>query len=231
MQINNNQSEQNLHDFANNYAVFGNLDTPWKSDPSSPYSLRQFNPSNSEDTQRLTDMDKNPNVLKFMGGDPSSAEDIDYLLNVKPFHEEDPRLIWAIVDTENKLVGWIQFYEDEILPESIKNELSIPKHALILETSYCKLFKAWSDSNSFIDARTHFLQKENLGVAYHGLRESIAYFKALNISASMPICITAYTERGNIASEKVLEKNGFKKVGITDYAIEDKDNNVWLLSL
>jgi len=211
------------------------LDPPWKSSPEEPYGIRRFNPIRSEDTQRYKDMDRHPEVLKWMlPPEVLSNEDLDSLIRTDESVVEDHRAVWAIVDERNEALGWIQFYPDEILTKEKRKELGIPENALILETSYCKLFNEWPKYSRFIKDRDNLDTVTNYGIASSGLKQSLIKLKQMESVLSenlkiepKPLFITGYTDLQNIASESALIKNNFQKIGTVDY--ESEINNAWIV--
>ncbi len=211
------------------------LDPPWKSSPEEPYGLRRFSPNRSEDTQRYKDMDRHPEVLKWvLPPEVLSNEDLDFLIGTDESSAEDPRAIWAIVDERNEAIGWIQFYPDEIFPVEKRKELGIPENALMLEGSVCKLFNEWPRYSRFIKDRDNLDTENKTGVAANGLKQSLIRLKQMESTLAeyskndpRPIFITAYTDPKNPTSESSLIKNNFQKIGTVDY--EGEINNAWIV--
>lgn len=196
----------------------------WKASPEEPYALRRFHPSRSEDTQRFKDIDRHPEVNKWMiPEEPSSNQDLDSLLNTNEADRTDPRIIWAVVDKKGEAVGWVQFYEDEHLSQEERDKMEIPKDALILEVSYAKLFNEWPKGTDFIEDRDNLLDTDYGGVAVSGLRQALIRIREMENTVSSTadpprkIYITAYTDSKNTASEAVLSKNDFQNVEQTKY--------------
>lgn len=210
---------------------------PWRASPDEKYGLRRFNGDRSEETQRFYDIDRHPNTLKYMlPATPSPNEDMDYLLMKRPDEESegDDRIMWAIVDERNEPVGWVQFYKDERMTTERRAELGIPENALILETSYSKLFTQWPGGSRFVKDRPNIPDTQNYGVAVNGLRQSLLLLREMEERsanlASRParsIFVTAYTDPDNTASEAVPQKIGFKQMGLVDY--EGGPNNFWII--
>lgn len=225
---------QETQDLAAKVIEYSNfLSPPWKSSPEEPYGLRCFNPNRSEDTQRYKDIDRHPEVLKWMlPAEVLSNEDLDFLVRTDE-SAENPRLVWAIVDERNETVGWIHFYVDKMLPIEKRKEFGIPENALILETSYCKLFNEWPKDSRFIKDRDNLDSITHPGIALHGLRQALIKLKNMEQTVAdysenvpRPIFITAYTDPQNTFSEISLVKNNFQKVGTVDY--EGEMDNVWI---
>src|SRR3989344_1345580 len=217
-----NELHQDIRDLAEKTIEITNkLEPSWKSSPDVPYGVRRFNPKHTEDTQRFVDSDRHPETLKGMVEDKkSSQKDIDWLVNIDETDSTAARLMLAITNDENEVVGWTQFYIDEHLTPEQKRELNIPENALIMETSYAKLFGDWPKYSRFIRERDNLDDMEYRGVAVNGLNEAMLYFRHKEniISEEMGvtprhILITAYTVPENPASEIVLERNGFRVVG------------------
>lgn len=216
------------------YEVNNMLSPAWKSSSEEPYAIRRFNSSKSEDTQRFTDIDRHPEALKWMvPSEPSSSEEIDYLLNIDETSESDPRIIWAIVNEKDEPIGWIQFYKDSKIDDVKKAELGIENDALLLEVSYAKLFSTWPDGIEFIDERTNLDTDIYGSVVPNGLKQTL--LKLANMEEqiskssgikSRSIYISAYTNPKHRASEIVLAGNGFVKKGTIDY--DGEEDNLWI---
>jgi flagellar motor protein MotB len=92
----------------------------------------------------------------------------------------------------------------------IKKTTKINLRSLVLEVSYAKLFN-----------------KNYKGVAVNGLKQSIDIIKKINNNYSKDIYITGYTDPQNIASEYVLETNGFTKLSQQITYINEL-SNIWI---
>ncbi len=212
----------------------------WKSDPNEPYSIRSLNPRNSEETQIFTDIDRHPEALRNMlPPKKSKPKNIDYLINANQMSKDyktkkkDPRQVFGIVDDKNHLVGWVQYYREENLG-NLQEQANIPENAVVLEISYGKLFSKWPKYTHFKNERTNLPDKESKGVAISGVKQSLIKLREMEKTTSAeihperPIFVSAYTYPDNIASEKVLLQNGFKKL---EKMVNDKigkPNNVWI---
>jgi hypothetical protein len=177
----------------------------WKLSPDESYSIRCLNLNNPEDIQRFYDIDCHPQTLEFMSPSvPSSPEDLDSQM-------KDP-LLWVIADGQNKMIGWVQYYEDNLSSEE-RQRFNIPENALVLETSYAKL-----------------LTEKYKGVTVSGLRQTLALIKKLMEEIpNQPIFITAFTIPENISSEVVLAKNDFQKQSEQiNYKDDNEMTNLWV---
>ena len=219
---------------------------PWKASPEEPYAIRPLNPNNSDETQAFNDIDRSPQALGNMANvGKSPFDEIDYLINADPTYEHyknkkgkpepDPRFISAVVDKDNKAVGWVQYYLEKNIDALKKQGENIPDDALVLEVSYAKLFNKWPKYTRFIRERTNLPDEEAKGVATCGIKQTLIKLKQMEKTFSeasnlspRKIFVSAYTYPDNIASEKVLENNGFKKLPqqITDD--DNLPNNVWI---
>lgn len=180
---------------------------PWRASPDEQYGIRPLNPNNSEETQRFTDIDRHPKALANMIPPEASDPDaIDFLINADQTNQEDPRLIFGIVDKENQLVGWVQYYLEEN-PDRLREQIDIPENALVLEISYSKLFNIWpekffkfpekkpfnvikekfsrkegndlTNEEHFLDERTNLPEEQAKGVAINGVRQALLKLKEM----------------------------------------------------
>lgn len=215
------------------------MEIPWRSAPNEPYGIRRFNRNNSEETQIFTDIYRHPKAMRWLYSSENPEkinEDMDWMLNIDETDKEDPRILWAIVDKENKPVGWVMFYKDNYLPDNLKNKLGVDTNSLILEVSYVKSFTDWPEGTQFIHSRDNLTNLQNEDVVINGLRQSLLLLKSREkiistTSATTPrqVVITAYTDPENVASEKVLIANEFEKQGKVDY--EGEQNNIWVKNI
>lgn len=203
-------------------------DKPWKASPDEPYGIRRFNGNRSEDTQAFKDIDRHPRALEFLiPPRPSSRKKLDWLVRINEADEKDPRLMFAIVDDKNEPVGFIQFYPDKAI-EKLRDQVDIPKDALVLEVAYGKRFVDWPKGKWWLRDRDNLPTEEAKGVAISGLKQMLIKIEQMEKTVlAGPIFITAYTNPENLASEGVLRQNNFTKLEQQmDYG-KEKDN-VWI---
>ena len=213
------------------------LGAPWKASPEEPYALRNLNPDRSQDTQKIRDTDRHPETLKWMDpGKPASVEELRYFMELNPSAEVDPRIMWAVVNKKNEILGWVQFYPDEHV-ERFKGIYDLPENALVLEVSYCKNLCTWPKYKHFIRERDNLNGEAYQGVAVNGLKQSIIRISQIEKGMTAdgkparPIFLTAYMDPTNMPSEKVVEKNGFENLGEMPYDEDGFMVNVWIKKL
>ncbi len=215
------------------------LEAPWKSSLSEPYGIRRFNPNNSEDSQILSDINRHPEVGKWMVGestDEGMKAEVDWMIRGTEGEKTDPILLFAVVNEQNKPVGWVMFYLDTYLSEELKRQNAISDNSLVLEVSYAKSLIEWPTETDFITERDNLQTEQSTHVAVNGLKQAALFLKLKEetISEEMAtkprsLVITAYTDPTNIPSERVLESNNFMRIGEVDY--DGEQNTVWLKKL
>ena len=165
-----------------------------RDNPNDPYTIIEFNPDDLNHSATITEMDKDSRALQFLNPPKvSSAQEIDDFLRLKIDKKIGHRLILAVASREDKsILGWIQCYSaDPELFKGVKKQIHFPDDAQIFEISYLKNFKA-----------------NKPGVAVNGVKQVLKIIQEAN-HTQIPIYAVASTNPLNIASEKVLEKNGF----------------------
>ncbi len=202
----------------------------WRASQYEPYGVRRFNPSNPEDTQSYSDIDRHQRGFKYtIPHRRLSRRELDKGIRVDESDKKDPKFRMAVVDKNNKPVGWIMYYlEDNV--EELRRFIEIPDDTLALEVSYQKQFTDWPKGTHYVKSRNNLLDEQPLGVAVSGVRQTMQLLaeREVLITEQMrvpprPILITAYSNPKNPASEKVLEKNGFTKL---DHPFEESEAEV-----
>jgi hypothetical protein len=208
---------------------------PWKLHPNEPYATRPINPNSSLDTQFYTDIDRSPEVTRWtVPSRKSKPHEVDDYVRVSDAHNEDPRKLFAVVDKQNRPMGWVQFYLDGEA-DWVREHAGIPDGALIIEVSYAKLDTGLKSHKWYAGRnREDFPEKQPFSVAVSGLRQSTHYLRKMEErvakASSEPVrqvYFTAYTDPANKASERVLEKNGFIKLD-EQLVYDGEPNNVWV---
>ncbi len=165
-----------------------------RDDPNEPYLIIEVNPDNPNHSTTITEMDQDSRALQFLNPPMvSSPQEIDDFMRAKFDKKNGPRLILAVASREDmSILGWVQCYPvDPKLLAGVKQQTSISEDAQIFEISYLKNFKA-----------------NKPGVAVNGVKQVLEIIQAAN-HGHKQVYAVASTNPLNIASEKVLEKNGF----------------------
>lgn len=192
------------------------------------YRLRGFNQGNLADIELLNLMGFHPSIMKAKGYWERGFDfttDVDLgmrdeeIFQAKPRLERDSRQVFfAVVDKLNLVVGWVWFYLDarNPLPAKIVNELKLTKrNSRIYQLSYEKLMSdGWP--KELVAQAEHvtlkYLTKVRKGVIVEGLALAIARMKRrLRKLYVIPrkLVLYAFTHPQNVASQKVLLRNGF----------------------
>ncbi|MCJ7740211.1 hypothetical protein MUP32_02745 [Candidatus Microgenomates bacterium] len=223
----------------------------WKANPQEPYSVRLFNPNNSDDSQKFGDMRRHPDAVLYSTRPPLKPIELDAAIrgidfkNIKQLEKKDwdklkKLLTFAIVDNKGEAVGMINYYEDNAKKKLRKKGL-IARGALVLEVSARTLQHKWPKEYEWIEERTNLPDTELRGVALSGLRQTMILVKQMEDAISKeiaitkpaikarPVYITAYTDPKNIPMEESLEKAGFKKVAHETY--DNGEENTWMKEL
>lgn len=208
---------------------------PIKPDPNELYDIRYFNPSRSEDSQRLKDADRHPEVIRWMVPPrPSTNKELDEIIRENPGQKEDPSILFAVTDKEaNEVVGWVQYYQCDLV-DQVKQQMEIPEGALVLEISYLKLLPNWPKGTRYIKERDNLVTTENKGVAMSGVRQTLKIMqemeKTISEQMGLPprkIVVLDFTSPENKATEAVAKQNGFRKLPEKiDY--EGEMDNAWV---
>lgn len=195
------------------------------------YRLRNFEPSNLGEIERMNLMFYHPAVMEAKGyasSDVSYATKVD-LGRVQPNMFDGENLVksdgvdvsYAIADTDNHLVGWIWFYLDKShpLPIKVAKYFGLTAHnALMYQLSYEKLMsEGWPAE---IVAKLIHVKKEHLtiprkGVVVQGLKLALKRlqrgFEKVYRDQKY-LVLYGFVLPDNIASQKVLEMNDFQKI-------------------
>lgn len=197
---------------------------------SSTYYLRGFEANNPHDVERLNLMYYHPEVMKAKGywkrgANVIDGEDLqeadssmfDILNKLTPRHED---VSYAVADIANKLVGWIWFYRDSRypLPSRVMKEMGLnPLSSRVYQVSYEKLMsEGWSKEilANIVHTKAEYLHEPRKGVIVEGLRLAIvriaAEFQKL-FPTDQKLVLYGFVLPKNVASCKVLERNGFVK--------------------
>lgn len=196
-----------------------------------PYKIRDFDPDNLIDTERMNLMFYHPQVMKAKGyHDPS----LDYgkILGLQKFdrsaYVRNLDISFAVVDTSDRLVGWIWFYSDtrHPLPKRVINEYEIDNEYHIYQISYQKLMsKGWPSKllSQVSSASIANLHDDRPHVIVNGL--SLAIDKLTKCHKKF--VLYGFVLRNNIASAKVLKQNGFIKHPRT-YKYDGEIHDLWV---
>ncbi|MFA5894518.1 MAG: hypothetical protein WC851_01965 [Candidatus Shapirobacteria bacterium] len=174
------------------------------------YGLRWFDRRRYQDILDLVAIDGQEILFKFMF--PKTRSTIRYfrdVFNTKDNHHLDRFYVFAICNSSDEVIGWIQYMIDDYKTK-LKKIAGIKGLPLILEVSYAKLF----------DPKYNH-------VAVNGLKNSIDIIKKIDHNNSRPIYLTGYTDPANPASENVLKTNGFEKLKEQMMYINEV-SNIWI---
>lgn len=166
-------------------------------------AIREIDPTDRIDVQRVFDIDRQANVLKFMVGDPKTErESIDWAnLDVHMFAVSGAEGVAK--DEQGELQGWIWFARDEkerLERAQDQGLLTLVEDAELLEVSFAKYDSA------------------SPGQISSGLRQACERIAGLRVSDednnfSPDTVITAYVSPQNTDSIHVLEASGFVPKG------------------
>lgn len=194
------------------------------------YTLRGFEHNNPLDIERMNLMYYHPVVMQakgYMEPGFNFSKDADLqeshpsmfniLSTISPIIQD---VSYAVVDELDKLVGWIWFYIDKghPLPIGVAEKLGLNYgNSRIYQVSYEKLMsEGWpSELIAKLIHSDHIeLHKPRKGVIVEGLRLAInkvvSEYKLL-YSSEHKLVLYGYVMPDNIASQIVLERNGFVK--------------------
>ena len=196
----------------------------------STYLLRDFLPGNQAEIERINLMYYHPTVMKSKGYfkrglKPVTKEDLleeDRSMfkvpnRVTESHED---VSYAVADLKNNLIGWIWFYQDarHPLPIRVVKELGLQGNYRTYQVSYEKLMSEdWPDYilKKVVHTDHRELHRPRKGVIVEGLRLALSRvsreFKKIH-PPEIKLAVYGYVLPSNVASAKVLEKNGFAKV-------------------
>lgn len=174
------------------------------------YGVRWFSKKRFRDILSLVAIDKQEQLAKKMLPlKPSSMKYYRDVLNSSTNHDKYQFYVFALTDSNNEIIGWVQYVLDENVAK-LKQQIRIERKAFVFEVSYAKLFN------------------QNLkGVAVNGLKLTMELLIKMDNNVARDIYITGYTESRNIASEYVLNANRFTKLE-KQVVYEGELNNVWV---
>lgn len=215
----------------------------------STYQLRGFDSTNLADVERVNLMCFHPHVMKAKGyweADFQIDDDVDlqhvdwhFFKTPSRFGRTHSDLLFAVTDQDSQAIGWIWYYSDtrHPLPQRVMTELGLTKrNAHICQVSYEKLLNTDWPAELVARATTVTLDDlslERKGVIVEGLKQSlevIANSHKKIKSAKKHFVAYGFTNPENIASEKVLARNGFLKY-VRQYRYDGVLNNLWVRSV
>lgn len=181
------------------------------------YNLRPFLMDDPEEIERINLMAHHPEVAKaksYWNSAIWTKKKVN-LLEKSIFEDKSHNYSFAIADINNKVVGWVWFYQDLSLPLPVmlQKMLGVTKSSFVRQVSYEKLLSTgWPER---LLSQTKYLNRAELagerpGVVVAGLGMAIESLKHEMKQKSG--VLYAYVIPNNIASQKVLEKNDFVKV-------------------
>lgn len=174
------------------------------------YGVRWFSKNRFKDILSLVTIDGQEQLAKKMlPKTPSNLKYFRDVLNSSENHSKYQFYVFGLTNSNNDIIGWMQYTIDENTPE-LRKVIRLEKKALVLEVSYAKLFS-----------------QKLKGVAVNGLKQTIDILRKIDNNGSRDLYITGYTDPKNIASEYVLNANRFTKID-TQIMYEGELNNVWV---
>lgn len=181
------------------------------------YGIRRLDKKNFNDLVTYIAIDQQPESQTYMLPKiPSKLGLYSEVMTTGEDIKKDPWNLFAITNKGNEVIGWVQCLPDGNIDE-LRKQIDIEPESLVLEVTYAKLFI-----------------KKNKNVAVKGLKLTMNKIIEMEnkISNNMPrtIYFTGYTDPKNIASEKVLELNEFKKLD-KQILYEQELNNAWIKKL
>lgn len=195
------------------------------------YKLRGFEAGNPSDVERMNLMYYHPQVMKAKGyfkrefGWISRAdlqESDESMFNIlSTISDQHNDVSYAVADELNQLVGWVWFYSDKShpLPTRVRKELGLTEqNSRVYAVSYEKLMsEGWPDEilNKMVHTSLDELKSGRKGVVVIGLKlalEKLEHDYHRIFSPEHKLVVYGYVNPRNIASRKVLERNGFDKV-------------------
>ncbi len=210
------------------------------------YKLRSVKRDNLADIEVLNLMAYHPLVMKAKGywqrgfdfEKNVNLSDVDkgYFASNRIVSRRKSDIFYGVSDPTGLLVGWVWFYADKQhpLPTGVQTRLGVnTTNANIYQISYEKLMsKDWPIAllEKMVHVRRRELLKPRKGVIVEGLRLAIgrvkrAYQKIYAVKRRL--VFYAFTHPTNIASKKVLEKNGFVKEK-RKYAYDSVPHYLWI---
>jgi RimJ/RimL family protein N-acetyltransferase len=210
------------------------------------YKLRGFNRRNFSDVEAVNLMMFHPAVMKAKGYWETNFNytkradllevDRKWFRHAQKLTRRYRDVLFAVADSLDQIVGWVWFYRDAThpLPKRVCTEYGItPSNSRIYQVSYEKLMSEnWPKAllKKAVHVSLDHLQAERRGVIVEGLKLSLnrigRMFRGLYLRKRM-LVIYAYTDLNNLASQKVLEKNGFLRCSRL-YKYDGLVNNLWI---
>lgn len=184
-------------------------------------NIRRFRVDDPDEVSRMVVIENDPGVMEFVEGLQANEEDL------KNFGRGDEeRLPVAIAGKQgfvdelevDKLQGWVYFYPDEEERlERLKRsdmETDLINDRNVVEISYAKYPGAAKGQMS------------------SGVRQAIKTMYRECARYGVRMAITAYTDRVNFDSKRLLIATGFRKVGEIEYHEgAGKKDDVWVLAV
>ena len=145
-------------------------------------------------------------------------------------------IMYSVVDQNDSIVGWIWFYLDKQhpLPKRVRDEYGLTtRNSRIYQVSYQKLMSSgWP--MGLLSQLSHttklHLHKDRKGVIVTGLGmalKKLARDFAKLYENPKKLVIYGYIKPDNLASEKVLSRNGFVKYP-RQYKYEGELHDLWI---
>ncbi len=210
------------------------------------YRLRGFEPGNLAEIERINLMFYHPEVIKFMGYKPSEIGKVRRgdLQKVNRSMFKSPSRVsrkyrevtYAVADPRNRLIGWIWFCIDtkHPFPARVAKRLGLtPQNSRSYQVVYEKLLSAgWPKSllTKVIHIHPAELHVPRKGVIVEGLRLAIGRlsrsYRKLYVQ-KRKLALYAYVLPDNLASQKVLVRNGFVKEA-RKYRYDGLVHDLWI---
>lgn len=194
------------------------------------YTLRGFDRSNLAEIELFNLMGYHPVTLKARGCWKKGFNYVKEanLTSIANIPSEGNHIIsrdvddvlFTVADYSDKIVGWIWFYQDSShpLPARISTELGLtPRNSRVYQISYEKLMsEGWPDEliKQVKHVTVRYLAQERKGVIVQGLKLAISRLSRMYRKLYVykrKLVLYAFVHRSNLASSKVLERNGFTK--------------------
>jgi hypothetical protein len=213
---------------------------------SSNYQIRGFEPRNLADIERVNLMFYHPTVMKAkeyyrQGYVVRSQADLHRVSpgvfkSKSKLTRQKHDISLAVTDSKNGVVGWVWFYHDSRhpLPIAVRKKLGVTTlNNHIYQVSYEKLLsEGWPGhilkKTTFVTPA--YLQAERKGVIVEGLKLAIVKlsreFRALKKTGAK-LVLYAFIDPANVASSKVVEKNGFALIPRT-YSYDGDPVDLWV---
>lgn len=215
-------------------------------DSSGSYSIRGFDSRNLEDVERVNLMFYHPTVMKAKayfrkGYVVRTQADLHKISpgmfkSKSQFTKKNHDISLAVTDKESGVVGWIWFYQDSShpLPIAVKKRYGVNNlDSYIYQVSYEKLLSKGWPAHILKKAKfvtPEYLQSERKGVIVEGLRMAIMRLgQEIRVlkQAKVKLVLYAFIDPSNIASIKVVEKNGFSLIE-RKYSYDGSKVDLWV---